>query len=211
VAHAVEVERRGPPPADAALVVVALHGRNQSPGYMVENLVDPLAADHGRDDIAWLLPAAPGGTWYPNRFLSPLADNQPALDDALAALTGVEAELAGRDPRSVVWCGFSQGACLVSEHLARRPRRWGGLLALTGGMIGPRGTELNVAGSFAGMPAYFGVGDSDDWVPVWRVEETAHAYRRAGAVVELDVFAGRPHEISRTELVRAARLLAGGE
>jgi phospholipase/carboxylesterase len=196
---------RGADLADADLVVVAVHGRSQTPDYMVEHLVEPI----GRDDIGWLLPAAADQTWYPNGFLAPLADNQPRLDEALAVLVDIEAQLGDRDPTTVVWAGFSQGACLVGEHLARRPRRWGGLLCFTGAMIGPEGTELAVAGRFDGMPAYFGVHDADEWVPEWRVHETADAYRRAGADVTVDVFPGSDHVISATEIDRARALLAG--
>ncbi|MGD9701956.1 MAG: alpha/beta hydrolase [Acidimicrobiia bacterium] len=198
------VERFGPAPADAAAVVVAVHGRGQAPAYLREHLVAPV----GRADIAWLLPAAAGQTWYPLGFLAPLADNQPALDHAIAAIAAIDSELAGLDQRRIVWAGFSQGACLVTEYLARHPRRAGGLLALTGGMIGPEGTVLTVAGSFDGMPAYFGVGDADDWVPLWRVQESADAYRAAGADVTVEVFPGLPHEISPREIDHARALLA---
>ena len=195
----------GPDPADAPLVAVAVHGRGHSPDYMVEQLIEPV----GLDDVAWLLPVAAGGSWYPNGFLAPIPDNQPCLDHALAALAMVERRLEARDPSTVVWAGFSQGACLVSEHVARRPRRWGGLLCLTGGMAGPAGTALNVAGDLGGMPAYFSVHDADEWVPRWRVHETADAYRRAGAEVEVDVFPGSDHVITPTEIERARSLLVG--
>ena len=198
------VERLGPAPADAAVVVVAVHGRAQSPAYLREHLVAPI----GRSDIAWLLPAAADQSWYPLGFLAPLADNQPSLDHALAAMAAIDDELSGLDQRRVVWAGFSQGACLITEYLARHPRRTGGVIALTGGMIGPPETTLTVAGSFDGTPVYFGTGDPDDWVPVWRVSETAAAYRAAGADVTLEIFPGRAHEIGGPELDHARTLLA---
>jgi phospholipase/carboxylesterase len=196
---------------DAALVVVAVHGRGQTPAYVLEHLVEPLTATNALDHVAWVLPAAEESSWYPNSFLAPLADNEPHLSNALATLGDVATSLSGRDPRTVVWAGFSQGACLVCEFVARWEDGWGGLLALTGGMIGPPGTDLVVGRDrgdrMSGMPAYFGVGDDDDWVPLWRVEETAEAYRRAGADVTLDVFPGRPHEICEVERQRALTLL----
>ena len=198
------VERLGPAPADAAVVVVAVHGRAQSPAYLREHLVAPI----GRSDIAWLLPAAAGETWYPLGFLAPLPDNQPSLDHALAAMAAIDDELSGLDQRRVVWAGFSQGACLITEYLARHPRRTGGVIALTGGMLGPPETTLTVAGSFDGTPVYFGTGDPDDWVPVWRVRETAAAYGAAAADVTLEIFPGRAHEIGGPELDQTRALLA---
>lgn len=212
-----EVQHLGADPADASVVVVAVHGRNHSPAYMVEHLVDPLRAELRRgdpetaDEIAWILPAAHGGSWYPNGFLAPLTENQPWLDHALDVMARLDDTLADRDPATVLWCGFSQGACLVTEHLARHPTRdgarRGGLAALTGGMIGPSDSPLVVHGSFDGMPAYFGVGDPDDWVPTWRVHESAEAYRAAGADVSVEVFPGRPHEIGRIELDRVLAMV----
>ena len=198
------VERLGPALADAAVVVVAVHGRAQSPAYLREHLVAPI----GRSDIAWLLPAADGETWYPLGFLAPLADNQPSLDHALAVMAAIDDELSRLDQRRVVWAGFSQGACLITEYLARHPRRTGGVIALTGGMLGPPETTLTVAGSFDGTPVYFGTGDPDDWVPVWRVRETAAAYGAAAADVILEIFPGRAHEIGGPELDQTRALLA---
>lgn len=191
----------------ADVVIIAVHGRGQTPDYLLDNLVAPLAAATDIEGVAWLLPAAAGNSWYPNGFLAPLADNQPGLDDAIDVLVDLELQFVHR-ATTVIWAGFSQGACLVTEHLARRPRRWGGLLAFTGGMIGPEGTLSPVIGSFDGMPAYFGVGDQDGWVPEWRVHESAEAYRQAGADVTVDVFPGRAHEICSEEIGRAASMLA---
>lgn len=196
----------GVAPDVAERIVVAVHGRGQSPEFIVEHLVDPL--DDGR--TAWLLPAAAGGSWYPLGFMADVADNQPWLDDALEVLDVLAARCEAEAPSTpIVWAGFSQGACLVTEWVARHPRRWGALLSLTGGRIGGPGTDLSIAAGdgFEGLPAYFGVGDADEWVPVERVKATVEAYRAAGAEVTLDVMVGRPHEISSRELDRARAVL----
>lgn len=217
----------GADPATASIVVVAVHGRDQSPAYMVEQLVEPVATrldpsrietsriDTSRIEtggIAWILPAAPAGSWYPMGLLAPSAANQPALDDALDVLAQIEADLGDRDPGTVLWCGFSQGACLVTEHVARHTApggaRRGGLAALTGGLMGPPGAPLAVHAELRGMPAYFGVGDADEWIPTGRVHETAEVFHAAGADVTVDVIAGRPHEISDHEIDRVAHLIA---
>lgn len=203
------ITTRGPAPAEADVVVVAVHGRGQSPDFMIEHLVRHLDAP----GTCWILPAAHENTWYPLGFLAPLADNEPRLAQALEVLDHVAASIADVPSDRVVWAGFSQGACLVSEWVARHPRRWGGLAALTGGRIGPPGTDLSIATPEAageglvGMPAYFGVGDPDEWVPVHRVHDTAAAYRAAGAHVTVEVFPGRPHEISAAEVERVRSLV----
>ena len=101
--------------------------------HLVERLDDP--------DICWLLPAAHDHVWYPAGFMAPAADNQPGIDHSLEAIDRIALSLAHRPDERIVWAGFSQGACLVSEWVARHPRRWGALLAFTGGRLGPEGTE----------------------------------------------------------------------
>lgn len=199
--------RLGPAPADASVVVVAVHGRSLSPAHMVEHLVSRLGDD--RDDIAWILPVATEHTWYPVGFLAPFADNQPALDDALATMATIAEELVDVDSRRVVWVGYSQGACLVAEHLARHPQRWGAAAILTGGMIGPAEHPLSVSGPLHDMPTYFSNGDADDRVPLWRTQATADAFRAAGANTTVDVFPGRAHEIGDAEISRVRALLDG--
>ena len=196
--------RLGPEPADAAVTVVAVHGRGQTPQYMIEFLVRRI------DDpsVSWVLPVAAGQSWYPNGFMVPFEDNQPMLDHTLEVMAGLERSLAGIRPEKLVWAGFSQGACVACEHVARNPHRRGGLLVLTGGRAGPPGTDLAIDGDLDGMPVYFGVGDSDDWVPVSRVVETADVFAAAGATVGVDIFDGRDHEISDGEIRRAAEIIA---
>jgi predicted esterase len=198
--------RLGPPPDEAAAVVVAVHGRTLSPEHMVEHLVDRVGSDRG--DIAWILPRADHQSWYPAGFLSPMHENQPALDDALSVMREVERELAGIDGRRVVWVGFSQGACMVAEHLARHPARRGGLAVLTGGLISALG-EMPGTGTFDGMPAYFSNGDLDSWVPAWHTRATAEQFRRAGADVRVDIIDGRAHEIGDVEIARVRDLVEG--
>ncbi|MFM7252818.1 MAG: alpha/beta hydrolase [Ilumatobacteraceae bacterium] len=225
------VVHHGPPIERARLVGIAVHGRGQTPQYMLDHLIDRLHHDdtrddghhddghhddghhndgHHRHDIHWVLPAASGGAWYPLGFMAPMHDNQPHLDHALAVLDHIVESMGIVQPERIIWAGFSQGACLVSEWVARHPRRWAGLLAFTGGRIGPEGTDLSVhgtSGRFDGMPAYFGAGARDAWVPLDRVERTAAAFRSAGADVTVDAFDDDLHEIRPAEIARARALI----
>lgn len=136
--------RGGRPLAEADTVLLLLHGRGGTPEGMLP-LAEALgAAELGRGGAAVLAPAARGNSWYPHSFMAPLAHNQPALDSALAMLEALleDVEAAGVASERVVLVGFSQGACLASEFVARRPRRYGALLAFSGGLIGPPGAPL---------------------------------------------------------------------
>jgi len=201
-----QTEHFGAPIDSAAAVVVLVHGRGQSPRYMADNFVDRL----GCIDLAFVAPAAADNTWYPASFLAPLPDNQPGLDHTMQRLAVLRDDLFGEGltPERIVWCGFSQGACVVSEFVGRDPRRWGGLLALTGGLIGPPGTDWVFDASFDGMPAYFSTSEADPFVPEDRVRDTATRFAAAGARVTVEIHLGREHEISDAEIDRARFVLS---
>ena len=103
--------------------------------------------------------------------------------------------------------GFSQGACLTSEFVARHPRHYGAVIALTGGLIGPPGTPRNYPSSLAGTPVFLGTSDPDPHVPFERVKETEAVLRRMGAAVELRRYPGMPHTINDDELDVCRKLL----
>lgn len=193
------VGRRGPAVEEARAVCVLLHGR----GRDVEDVL-ALADRIALDDVAFLAPAARDHTWYPQSFLAPVEENEPFLGSALGVVDGL---LGAFDRSRVVLGGFSQGACLASEYALRHPGRYGGLLLYTGGFIGPPRTEPPRRGSFDGTPVYMGTSDPDDWVPVWRVRETATVLSELGADVTLDVFEGMDHIVDDAEIAAGRELL----
>jgi len=181
-----------------------VHGRDRDTSDMLA-IADRLDLP----DVAYLAPGAFENSWYPNRFMQPLVSNQPRLDQALERLDTLMAGLMHDrvDSSRIVLLGFSQGACLVSEYAVRNARRYGGIIALTGGLIGPPGTQWNYPGSFRGTPAFLGTSDADEWVPVARVQETAGVMQRMGAAVELVVYPGMEHVVNDDEIVRARNLI----
>jgi len=201
---AAPVRHHGAPLAEAAGAVILVHGR----GATSEGILN-LAEELGRKDLAYLAPQAAGTTWYPQSFLAPRAANEPGLSSGLALLERMIDDLgqAGVEPERVALVGFSQGACLVLESVARHPRRYGAVAGLTGGLIGPPGEVLEPGGNLAGTPVFLGSGDPDPHVPWGRVEETARLLRGAGAEVELERYPGRPHTVSRNEVERVGELL----
>lgn len=200
---AMQVLAAGAPLAEALGAVVLVHGR----GASAEDILG-FAAPLAHAGIAFLAPQAADHTWYPQRFLAPLPANEPWLASALAKLASLRERLAGEgiaDER-IIWLGFSQGACLASEFVARNPRRWGGLIAAVGGRIGPQGTAFDDPGDLARTPVYLGCGDPDPHIPWARVEESASAFARQNADVTLRRYSGYPHAV-HPEAVSFARSL----
>ena len=105
--------------------------------------------------------------------------------------------------------GFSQGACLASEYAARNARRYGALVLLSGGLIGPPGTPRDYSGSLAGTPVLLGCSDVDPHIPVERVHETARVLRSMGAEVDERIYPGLGHTVVDDELEAARAILEG--
>lgn len=187
----------GPAPEDAAATLILLHGRGASAEDILalHRLIDI-------DSVAAIAPQAANHTWYPLSFLSPLPSNQPYLDSALARIESIVVELIARGVPSekIAVLGFSQGACLTSEFLARFPRRYGAAMALTGGLIGPPGTPREYGGTLSGTPVFLGANDPDPHVPFERVRETEMILRRMGAAVEVRRYPGQPHSVNQDEI-----------
>ena len=120
-----------------------------------------------------------------------------------------QAVAAGVSRDRMFVCGFSQGACLSSEFVARNPARYGGLIAFTGGLIGPPGADLHHQGDLGGMPALFSSGDPDPHVPWSRVLESAEQFTAMGAEVKTQRYPGRPHTVLPHEIKSARELIFG--
>lgn len=195
----------GVPWEEAAGALVLVHGR----GGSAEGILG-LAEAFGRKDLAVIAPRAAGNTWYPQSFLAPVAANEPGRSSGLSVLESMVQELAdsGIPSEKVILAGFSQGACLTLEFVARHPRRYGAVAGLTGGLIGPPGSLGGYKGSLEGTPIFLGSGDPDPHVPWVRVEETAAILGELGAQVALARYPGRAHSISQDELERLQILVA---
>ncbi len=194
----------GAPLAEAKGAVVLLHGRGGSAEDIL-SLAQPLY----REGLAYLAPQAARHTWYPNSFLARREANEPWLSSALEKVGSVvtEIEAAGISHDRIVIAGFSQGACLATEFVASNPARYAGLIAFTGGLIGPLGADLHHEGSLAGTPALFLSGDPDPHVPWQRVQDSAAELERMGAVITARRYPGRPHTITAEEVELARTVI----
>jgi phospholipase/carboxylesterase len=190
----------------ATAAVILLHGR----GASAEDILG-LATEMYDERFAYFAPQAEGRSWYPNSFLAPLEKNEPWLSSALAKVGMIvqQAVADGISRDHIFVCGFSQGACLSSEFVARNPARYGGLIAFTGGLIGPPDADLRHEGDLGGMPALFSSGDPDPHVPWSRVLESADQFTSMGAEVKTQRYPGRPHTVLPQEIKSARDLIFG--
>lgn len=209
----VPVRTAGAPLDRAKAAAVMLHGR----GATAEGILD-LGRVLAQPDIAYLAPQAAGHTWYPYSFLAPLARNEPHLSSALRCVGRVLEQIgAAVPPERTVLLGFSQGACLATEYAARHARRYGGIVALSGGLIGhaeqpgvdpPADKLFDYDGDLAGTPVFVGCSDEDPHIPLDRVRRTSEVLRGLGAAVEERIYPGMGHTVNDDELRFVRELLA---
>ncbi len=174
-------------------VLVLLHGRGDSPAGILR-LVDDIYVR----GVRYLAPAAAGRVWYPGELTEPVTQRRRAyLDSAFGQVERAlaEARSLGVDPEDVVLAGFSQGASVATEFATRRPRRYGGLVALAGGLLGPTDELGPRAGSLDGTPAVCGVGGDDPHVSVEHAEATAAALSQMDADASAETYQGVGHAI----------------
>ena len=187
----------GIPVAQAQRVMILVHGRGGSAADILS-----LTNSFQMSSFAYLAPQAATGSWYPHSFLMPLERNEPSLSSALSALEDLlkDLERQGIGPEKVILGGFSQGACLALEYVARHAHRYGGVFAFSGGLIGPEGTPRNYPGSLEGTPIFLGCSDTDAHIPLERVEESARVLSVLGARVEKRIYPSMGHTINSDEI-----------
>ena len=181
--------------AKAAMLMV--HGR----GARAEDILS-LADQLDFPEFAYLAPQAADDTWYPNRFLKPISENEPWLTSALTFVSEVLSQIvqAGIPPERIILLGFSQGACLTLEFAARNAQRFGGVVGLSGALIGPDDIPRDYLGSLAGTPVFLGCSDVDFHVPKERVSQTVEVMRGLGGDVTERLYPNMDHTVNEDEI-----------
>jgi predicted esterase len=194
----------GRPLNDAKAALILVHGRGATAQSILE-----LGGVLSHTDYAYLAPQARGNTWYPLSFLAPIPQNEPGITSGLQAVADAVAavEAAGIPAEKIVLGGFSQGACLASEFVARHARRYGALLVFSGGLIGPPGTPRDYEGALDGTPVFIGCSDVDPHIPIERVTETADVLTNLGASVTKKIYPSMGHTIIPDEIDHALQIL----
>lgn len=196
----------GAPLKSAKSAIILAHGRGGDAPDML-GLGEAIADDNA----ALIALQATNNTWYPERFMAPIAKNEPWLSSALLAIKlGIDMAVdAGITREHIMLIGFSQGACLTLEFTARNAARYGAVVALAGGLIGPDDTPRDYAGSLAETPVFLGCGDRDPHIPVSRVQQSAEILTKLGAKTDARIYGGLGHVIIDDE-INAVRALVSG-
>ena len=204
--HKNEFVYGGTPVEEADKALIMVHGRGGSAKDILQ------IADHLKiENFALAAPQAYNNSWYPMSFLAPEEQNQPWLDSALENLLTLERELNQKriSSENIYFFGFSQGACLTLEYTTRNAKKYGGVVAIIGGLIGDRINTGNYITDFAGTKIFLGTSDPDAHVPVERVEQTAEILQNKNAVVELRIHENAGHTILPEELGVANNFIFG--
>jgi len=191
--------------SQARAAMIMLHGRGADAADIIG-----LSQVIGEAEVAYLAPEAEGHTWYPYSFLAPVEQNEPGRGSALDVIAGLIAHLdeAKLPPEKIALLGFSQGACLALEFVARNPRRYGGVFALSGGLIGETIASGDYAGSLDGTPVFLGCSDVDPHIPLARVQESAAIMGALSGDVTERIYPGMGHTIVEDEIVHIRRIVS---
>jgi len=203
IAHGQRVLHAGEPLQTTRAAMILLHGR----GATAEDIMT-IADEVQQPGWTYLAPQAAGNTWYPNPFTAPIESNEPHLSSALEMVSTLVDRLEARVPaKRIVLLGFSQGACLTLEWAARNARRFGGVVGLSGGLIGPDGTPRDYPGSFDATPVFLGCSDVDPHIPRRRVVESGEVLKGMGADVTVRLYPGMAHMVSVEEIATIRAML----
>jgi phospholipase/carboxylesterase len=202
--HPKKIVTSGPDLSKASKVLIMVHGRGGSADDILS-----LANFLNVKDYALLAPEASGNSWYPYAFIAPPEQNEPWLTAALSLLSNVVNDVRQEmiPDENIYFLGFSQGACLLLEFLARNATRFGGIAAFSGGLIGDRVYAENYHGDFKKMPIFIGSSDPDPHIPVKRVDASKKIFEEMNANVAVEIYPGMGHTISQAEIDQANKFI----
>jgi predicted esterase len=198
------VQWAGKPLEEASAALVLLHGRGASAADILT-----LADELYHPEVAYVAPQAAGGSWYPYSFLAPIPDNEPGISSGIEAISTLVDQMtaSGLPYDRLLIGGFSQGACLALEYVARNAQRFGGVIGYSGGLIGPDGSSRDYSGSLDGTPIFLGCSDIDFHIPKERVELTAEVLDKMQGAVTMRLYPGMGHTINQDELDQGRSLV----
>lgn len=187
----------GAPVNDSDAAMILIHGRGATALSILE-----LANEFDVANVSYIAPQAEQNTWYPYRFIAPIEDNEPGISSGLSFIDHLISELLskGITEDKMFLLGFSQGACLALEYAVRNPRNYGGIIGLSGALIGPKGTPRDYEGVFDNTDVFLGCADFDFHIPIEHVNESAEVFKKMGAKVEKRIYEGLGHSVNKDEI-----------
>lgn len=195
----------GPELKDAEAAMIMIHGR----GASAESIIGLANEFEHQNKISFLAPQANGFAWYPYSFLAPTDQNQPGLNSGLQVIFDLikKIEQEGMSKENIFILGFSQGACLATEFVARHPDKYAGIIALSGGLIGDAVNPNNYSGDLKETPVFLGCSDVDPHIPKARVDETEEVFKKLNAQVTKKIYPGMGHLVNEDEITEIQRIL----
>ena len=195
----------GAPLSRAKAAMIMIHGRGATSESMFS-----LADEFAQPDFHYRAPQAHNHTWYPNSFLQPKENNQPGLSSGLQQIHNLLEEIhsGGIPSEKIIILGFSQGACLATEYAARHPHKLGGVVGLSGGLIGPEIDSSLYSGSMEQTPIFLGCSNIDPHIPKERVDETEAVFKDLDADVTKSIYPAMPHTVNEDEINTVRKMMA---
>jgi phospholipase/carboxylesterase len=198
--HKKNIVTGGKPLTETSKVLIMLHGR----GAGADDILS-IASYLNVQDYTLIAPQATNNTWYPYSFMAPPSQNEPWLSSALSLVKEIVEEVKDKKVPSenIYFLGFSQGACLTLEFVARNAAGYGGVVAFTGGLIGDKIYLESYKGNFNNTPFFIGSSNPDPHVPVERVYATTNILKNMNANVTEKVYNNMGHTINEDEINNA--------
>jgi len=181
--------------AESAMIV--LHGRGATAESMI-GLISEIYAEK----MIYVIPQAANFAWYPYRFIEKREVNEPGISSGLTLIQSIVTALVekGIQHEKIFFLGFSQGACLAADFVARYPAKYGGLFVLSGGLIGEHIYQDDYSGNLMKTPVFLGCSDVDFHIPEQRVHESARIFEVMNADVTKKIYPNMGHTINRDEI-----------
>lgn len=189
---------KGAAAENAKAAMILIHGR----GADAESILT-LTEVFAEENFLYAAPQAYHNTWYPFSFLAPVDDNEPGITSGLSKINSTLKTLneKGISTERIMLLGFSQGACLVLEYCSRFPQKFGGVVGLSGGLIGPDGIVRQKTNSnLKGSNIFIGCSDVDPHIPIERVHFTANYLEEISGNVTKKIYRGLGHTINDDEI-----------
>lgn len=195
--QSMNIEQSGKPLSEARAGMLLIHGRGASAASILT-----LAEEFDQTEFAYLAPQAQGNTWYPHRFTVPRQANEPALSAALSIIDQALTMLieGGIPAEKIILLGFSQGACLALDYAAIHTRRYGGVVALSGGLIGERLDPTLYQDSLSKTSIFIACSDQDPHIPLERVQASSALLSQLGADVTQRIYPNMGHTVNMDEI-----------
>ena len=207
-------------PKGAKRAVILAHGRGSNAADIM-GLLDYAAVP----DLGAIALQAPGNSWWPTSFLAPQSQMAAPLAAALLAVDRAVSDLtAAGFARSDIWlAGFSQGAVLALEYLARSGVGLAGAFGFSGGLVGTEDLGPPTAALYGHADKAFGyaqgprgkvwisVHERDPHIPLKRAQDSAKVFRSLGAEVRFQTYPGAGHQVTLPDIEILRDWLGGDE